>query len=55
MWQRLLLLLFTIHSPLFTFSQVGTWQNYLAYHDIKNRISHRARATQKLADYLLKK
>ena len=35
-WQRLLLLLFTIHCSLFTFSQVGTWQNYLAYHDIQN-------------------
>ena len=36
MWQRLLLLLFTIHYSLFTFSQVGTWQNYLAYHDVQN-------------------
>ena len=30
-----------------TFAELGM--------DIKNRISHRARATQKLADYLLKK
>ena len=30
-----------------TFAELGT--------DIKNQISHRARATQKLADYLLKK
>ncbi len=34
-WQRILLLLFTIHYPLFTFSQVGTWKNYLAYHEIQ--------------------
>jgi hypothetical protein len=33
-WQRILLLLFTIHYSLFTFSQVGTWKNYLAYHEI---------------------
>jgi hypothetical protein len=30
-----LLLLFTIHYSLFTFSQVGTWKNYLAYHEIQ--------------------
>jgi XTP/dITP diphosphohydrolase len=30
-----------------TFAELGT--------DIKNQISHRARATQKLADYLLSK
>jgi hypothetical protein len=34
-WQRILLLLFTIHYSLFTFSQVGTWKNYLAYHEIQ--------------------
>ena len=34
-WQRILLLLFTIHYSLFTFSQVGTWNNYLAYHEIQ--------------------
>ena len=34
-WQRILLLLFTIHYSLFTFSQVGTWRNYLAYHEIQ--------------------
>ena len=31
-----MLLLFTIHCSLFTFSQVGTWQNHLAYHDVQN-------------------
>lgn len=35
-WQRILPLLFTIHCSLFTYSQVGTWQNYLAYHDVQN-------------------
>ena len=30
-----MLLLFTIHYSLFTFSQVGTWKNYLAYHEIQ--------------------
>lgn len=34
-WQRILLLLLTIHYSLFTFSQVGTWKNYLAYHEIQ--------------------
>ncbi len=34
-WQRILLLLFTIHYSLFIFSQVGTWKNYLAYHEIQ--------------------
>ena len=35
-WQKVLLLLFTIHYSLFTFSQVGTWQNYLAYHQVQS-------------------
>ena len=35
-WQRILLLLFTIHYSLFTFSQVGTWKNHLAYHDVQS-------------------
>ena len=36
-WQRILPLLFTIHCLLFTAqAQVGTWQNYLAYHDVQN-------------------
>ena len=34
-WQRILLLLFTIHFSLSTFSQIGTWRNYLAYSDIQ--------------------
>ena len=35
-WQRFLLLLFTIHCSLFSsFAQIGTWKNYLAYHDIQ--------------------
>lgn len=35
-WQNLLLLLFTIHYSLFTFSQVGTWHHYLAYHEVQS-------------------
>ena len=35
-WQKVLLLLFTIHYSLFTFSQVGTWRNYLAYHEVQS-------------------
>ena len=36
-WQRfLLLLLFTVHYSLFTFSQVGTWKHYLAYHEVQD-------------------
>ena len=35
-WQKVLLLLFTIHYSLFTFSQVGTWKNYLAYHQVQS-------------------
>lgn len=35
-WQHLLLLLFTIHYSLFTLAQVGTWKNYLAYHEIQD-------------------
>ena len=36
-WQITLSLLFTFHFSLFTsFAQVGTWQNYLAYHDVQN-------------------
>lgn len=31
-----MLLLFTIHYSLFTFSQVGTWKNYLAYHQVQS-------------------
>jgi len=44
-WQRfLLLLLFTVHYSLFTFSQVGTWKHYLAYHEVQD--------IQKAGDYL---
>ena len=43
-WQRTLLLLFTFHFSLFTFSQVGTWRNYLAYHEVQD--------IQKAGDYL---
>ena len=35
-WQRILLLLFAFHFSLFTFSQVGTWQNHLAYFELQN-------------------
>lgn len=31
-----MLLLFTIHYSLFTFSQVGTWHHYPAYHEIQS-------------------
>ena len=34
-WQRILLLLFTFHSSLFTFSQIGTWKTYLSYYGIQ--------------------
>jgi len=35
-WQRILLLLLTFYFSLFTYSQVGTWENYLAYHELQN-------------------
>lgn len=40
-WQKILLLLFAIYYfcvpiPAVAFSQVGTWQNHLAYHDVQN-------------------
>ena len=35
-WQRILPLLFTIHYSIFTFSQVGSWQNHLAYSEVQN-------------------
>ena len=35
-WQRILLLLLTFHFSLFTYSQVGTWENHLAYHELQN-------------------
>ena len=35
-WQRFLSLLFTFHFSLLTFSQVGTWRNYLAYHQVQS-------------------
>ena len=35
-WQKILLLLFTFHYSLFNFSQVGTWSNYLAYHQVQS-------------------
>lgn len=35
-WQRILLLLFAFHFPLLTYSQVGTWQNHLAYYELQN-------------------
>ena len=35
-WQKILLLLFTFHYSLFSFSQVGTWSNYLAYHQVQS-------------------
>ena len=31
-----MLLLFTIHYSLFTISQIGSWQNHLAYHEVQN-------------------
>jgi hypothetical protein len=34
-WQRILLLLFTIHCSLFTFSQIGTWKTYLSYYGVQ--------------------
>jgi hypothetical protein len=34
--QRILLLLLTIQYSLFSVSQVGTWKNHLAYHDVQN-------------------
>jgi len=34
-WQRILLLLFTIHYSLFTFSQIGTWNTYLSYYGVQ--------------------
>ncbi len=35
-WQRILLLFFTFHFSLFTYSQVGTWENHLAYNELQN-------------------
>ena len=35
-WQRFLSLLFTFHLSLLIFSQVGTWRNYLAYHQVQS-------------------
>ncbi len=35
-WQRFLSLLFTFHLSLLSFSQVGTWRNYLAYHQVQS-------------------
>ena len=35
-WQRLLSLLFTFHFSLLAFSQVGTWRNHLAYHQVQS-------------------
>ena len=35
-WQRILLLLLTFHFSLFTFSQVGSWENHLAYYELQN-------------------
>ena len=35
-WQKILLLLLVFHFSLFTYSQVGTWQNYLAYYELQN-------------------
>ena len=31
-----MLLLFTSHYSLFTISQIGSWQNHLAYHEVQN-------------------
>ena len=35
-WQRILLLLLTFYFSLFTYSQVGTWENHLAYDELQN-------------------
>ena len=35
-WKKNLLLLFMFHFSLIAFSQVGTWQNYLAYYELQN-------------------
>ena len=36
-WQRILPLLFTFHLSLFTsYAQIGTWRNYLAYHEVQS-------------------
>ena len=35
-WQRILLLLLTFHFSLFTYPQVGTWENHLAYNELQN-------------------
>ena len=35
-WQKILLLLLVFHFSLFTYSQVGTWQNHLAYYELQN-------------------
>ena len=35
-WQKILLLLFTFHFSLSTSSQVGTWENHLAYNELQN-------------------
>ena len=35
-WQRILLLLLTFYFSLFTYSQVGTWENHLAYNELQN-------------------
>jgi streptogramin lyase len=34
-WQRILLLLFTINFSLFSFSQIGTWKTYLSYYGVQ--------------------
>lgn len=36
-WQRILPLLFTFYFSLFTsFAQIGTWRNYMAYHEVQS-------------------
>ena len=35
-WKRNLLLLLTFYFSLLTFSQIGTWQNHLAYYELQN-------------------
>ena len=35
-WQRILLLLLTFHFSLFTYSQLGSWENHLAYYELQN-------------------
>ena len=35
-WQRILLLLLTFHFSLFTYSQIGSWENHLAYYELQN-------------------